>query len=221
MLGADKKLWLFGMAHLSDLETSDGPSDDDFVQVIEAAQRESGFPSGPVAYIPNGFTQEVEPDFRMVSLRPPGALNLEMKLGLGIAGFVVVGLARDDLFEDGVTRPGGVLLSDFESVIADTYALTAATAEATAYTGPVDVAFTILRGENLPPCTLYSLDHETGEFVVENSELRRFEPLTASYVITEPVSAAGSAHMSESMNKVASRLARRFNQSRPQLLPDA
>ena len=154
-LGAEQKVWLYGMAHLLNLPVESQPTDDDFVDVLVRAQADSDFPSGPVAYIPNGFTQEVEPEFRMVTLRSPAAPHLEMKVGLGIAGFVAVGLTRSDTFEDGRVRPAAVLLSDFESVLADTYALVAATAAAAAYTGPVEVAFTILRGDGLPPrrCT--------------------------------------------------------------------
>lgn len=217
-LGFNERVWLYGMAHLVDLPVESEPTDDHFVRVIDAAQAESDFPSGPVAYIPSGFTQEVEPEFRMVSLRPAAAPHLEMKLGLGVAGFVAVGLTRSDMFEDGASRPAAVLLSDFESVISDTYALTVATATEASYTGPVELAFTILRGEALAPSTLYSLDPETGEYVVENSGLHRFEPLTARFELTEPLTGGASPEVTTSLDKVARKLARRFNQSRPQLL---
>lgn len=217
-LHADEKLWLYGMARLVDLPMDSEPTDADFVRVIDAAQAQSDFPSGPFGYIPSGFTQEVEPEFRMVSLHADAAPHLDVKIGLGVSGFVAVGFSRSDTFEDGIRRPGGVLLSDFESVLADTYALTVATAAEIGYTGPVEVSFTILRGEELPPCTLYSLDPETGDFLVENSRLSRFEPLMDEFVITAPLDDAPSEEVEASLDAMARRLARRFNQNRPQLL---
>lgn len=217
-LHADEKLWLYGMARLVDLPLESEPTDEDFVRFIDAVQAQSDFPSGPFGYIPSGFTQEVEPEFRMVGLHADAAPHLDVKIGLGVSGFVAVAFSRSDMFEDGVRRPGGVLLSDFESVLADTYALTVATAAEIAYVGPVEVAFTILRGDALPQCTLFSLDPETGDFLVENSRLLSFEPLMDEFVITAPLNGGASAEVEASLEAVARRLARRFNQSRPQLL---
>lgn len=154
--------WIIGVAHLVcvPFETS---LDEHAVQsVLRVASATVEFPSGPVSFIPAGYEQHPKDDYRLIKLAGASAPHLEMHIGVGIAGFVAVGFTRSDVFDDGSLIPGGVLLTDIESVIADTYTLSVATAVELGYTG--DINFVFLIADDRPEVTpqFFTLDEDTG-----------------------------------------------------------
>ncbi|WP_226345465.1 hypothetical protein [Agilicoccus flavus] len=76
-----------------------------------------------------------------------------------------MGFTRSDVFDDGVARPGGVLLTDAEALVADAYVLALASALELGYFGPIDVVFEVAHERPGVPLTYYTLDDETGDLL--------------------------------------------------------
>lgn len=162
-LDVQERVWAVGVAHLVDIPEIREFSDEEVKLVIDLAQELADFPSGPVGYLPGGADRTTEEDYRLITLTHPGAPHLQMKIGLGIAGFVAVGLNRSGHFGGGENLPSGVLLSDVESVMADVFTLSMTAAIQMGYFGPIDMAFAISpEGPGATPA-FYALDGATGE----------------------------------------------------------
>lgn len=177
-LDTENRVWLLGLGHLTTIPPVREFSEAEVRQVIAMSREFSEFPTGPVRYSQGGYHEHLEPfGYRMVTLSPPSAPHLEMKFGLGIAGFVAVGLTRSGHLDNGDVEPAAVLLSDFESVMADTYTLAVASALLLGYTGTVDVMFTVsAEGPGRMP-QFFHLDDETGELRRAPSRIGPMEPV--------------------------------------------
>lgn len=133
-LDTQRRPWLLGVAHLVDHPLSGEFSEESVQSVIDIAMATVQSPSGPVDFIPSVFAQTLNTDYRMITLAGDAAPHLELKIGFGIAGVVAVGLTRSDVLDDGSTRPGAVVLTDLESVLADTVTLAIGSAIELGYT---------------------------------------------------------------------------------------
>lgn len=213
-LDIQDRLWVIGVARLADIPEIREFSEAEVREVIDLARETSDFPSGPAGYLPDGVTQELEEDYRLVSLAHPDAPHLQMKLGLGIAGFVAIGLTRTGNFGSGIVDPSGVLISDVESVMADVYTLALTAAVLLGYFGPIDMAFTLSDvGPGAQP-SFYALDETTGRPV------RTFS-LSAPMEVIEDSTALTSESTNETLLADLLALVARFTatiDSAPQLM---
>lgn len=199
-LDTDERLWIVGVAHLVDVPEVREFTADEVNSVIDLAMKHTQFPNGPVGSLVDGFTQTSNPDYRLITLRSDAAPHLEMQLGLGISGYVAVGLTCSGNVGDGVVHPAGVFLSDFESVLADTYSLAVAAAVQLRYLGPIEMVFDLAYDAPQQPFAFYALDEDTGrticvrDGVSEFSELRHRLLLSASstpYSLHQDLNALG------------------------------
>lgn len=207
--------WILGVAHLVDTSPEQEAFDPATIEsVLDLASRTVQFPSGPVGFVAGGYESRPEPDFQLVTLSSAKAPHLELKIGLGIAGFVAVGLTRSDVFDDGVTRPAGALLTDMESVIADTYTLSIASALQLGYVGPIDYGFTVAYDGQGRGLTLYTLDEATGRPVEVVTDGARMAP-SVGRITYSPEKTLVEAHMD--VYEMARGLLARYDRT-PQLI---
>ena len=161
VLDTQQRTWLLGVAHMTDYPSSGEFSEEAVRRVIDIAMSTVQFPSGPIDFIPAGFTQTLNPDFQMITLAGETAPHLELKIGFGIAGVVAVGLTRSDTLDSGATHPGAVVLTDLESVLADTVTLALGSALELAYTGPIDFRFAVAQRRADVEVTFFAIDEDS------------------------------------------------------------
>lgn len=161
-LDIQERAWVIGVAHLVDIPEIREFSEGETQLIIDLARELADFPSGPVGYLPFDLEQELEEDYRLITLTHPSAPHVEMKIGLGIAGFVAVGLTRGGYLGSADLVPSGLLVSDVESVMADVYTLTMTAAVHLGYLGPIDMAFVVSEeGPGAAP-VFYVVDEASG-----------------------------------------------------------
>lgn len=186
LMDTDRRPWILGVAHLADISVDAPAFDAETIDsLLAVASRTVQFPSGPVDFVPGGYDQTLEEGFRLITFRSDAAPHLQQKIGLGVAGLVAVALTRSDVFDDGSVRPASVLLTDAESVVADTYILSLAVALELDYAGPIDFAFLIASdgpGEGL---SVFAMDEETGKLVEVGSDGHRVGP-TSGHIDYSP-----------------------------------
>lgn len=184
-LDTGRRPWIVGIAHLTGVPLDAGEFSREAVEsVIEIATSTVDFPAGPVGYIPSGFVLDYNADYQLIRVVGDGAPHLEMQLGLGIAGFVAVGLTRSDLLDDGTAEPGAVVLSDIESVVADTFVLAIGAALELDYTGDIDYLFSVIDSRADVEPTYFAIDEESGELRRVDTQGRRFEDVESRAAFT-------------------------------------
>lgn len=177
-LDTRRRPWVLGVAHLTGVPGDQAPFDVDTIRsLLDVASSTVHFPSGPLDFVPGGYERRLNDLYELVTFASEAAPQLELKIGFGAAGFVAVAFTRSDVFDDNVTRPGGVLLTDAESVVADTYILAVTSALELGYDGGIDFIFDVVYDRTDPPLTVHALDEHTGQVV----------PVTSSRAVSEPV----------------------------------
>lgn len=205
-LDCAERIWLVGLARLTEVPETREVASEEVQQVIAMCQEMGTFPSGPVGYLPDGYRVDSGDGYRSVSLSSESAPHLEMKLGIGQAGFVALGLTRTGRFDRGYELPSGVLITDMESVMADVYILAIATTALLGHLGRVDMVFAVSGdGPGRTP-SFYALDEDDGSMVCTGQLSSPLPPLRHSFELT-PDTGAESIHLD------LYAVARRFAQS--------
>lgn len=175
-LDTARRPWIVGIAHLVDVPLDAGEFSRSSVEsVIEIATATVDFPSGPISYIPSGYVLDYNADYQLIRVVGEGAPHLEMQLGLGIAGFVAVGLTRSDVLDDGTQQAGAVVLSDVESVVADTFVLAVGAALELDYSGDIDYLVAVVDSRADVEPAYFAIDEESGALRRVDMQGRRFE----------------------------------------------
>lgn len=163
VLDCDRRPWMLGAAHMVNHPLTGEFSEEAVRSVIELAMTTLQFPSGPIDFIPAGFTQTLNPEYRMITLAGDSAPHLELKIGFGIAGVVAVRLTRSDILDDGSCHPGAVVLTDWESVLGDTVGLALGSAIELGYMGPIDFRFTVADRRPDVQLQMFRLEEDTAK----------------------------------------------------------
>lgn len=214
-LDTEVRLWMIGVAHLVDVPEVREFSADEVNSVIDLAMQHTQFPNGPVGSLLDGFSQTLNPEYRLITLHSDAAPHLEMQLGLGISGYVAVGLTRSGDFGGGVRHPSGVLLSDFESVLADTYSLAVGAAVHLNYLGPIEMVFDVAYDAPQQPLAFFALDEATGELMCISEGVDDFPELRHRLVLSAS-STPYSLH--QDLNELGQRFVDQVGWDGPQLV---
>lgn len=186
------RVWLVGVVRLVDT-----PAEVDFTveqaeQVIDIARLTTQFPSGPFDFIPGGYTLVSNPDHRIVTLRSDDVAHLEASFGFGPAGIVATAFSRGDVLDDGSTVPGAVVLTDLESVVADTVIIGCAAAVALGYVGEMEAMIGIGAPEG-KELTFLAIDETHGGLTTVGHDVEEFRPVRDTFHFTLET-AAPEAH---------------------------
>lgn len=214
-LDASERIWLVGLAHLSDAPSSPRPSSAEVEELLGMAQRLTQFPAGPVAYVPGGFEQTATEDYRLVQLVVPAQPHLRMLVGVGADGFIGVALTRSGVAADGSQRPHAVLVADAESVLADTYTLAVTSAVRLGYRGPIDVRFAVSGAGPGSRPEFFAIDPESGALVRTTARTTPLPPLRHRLEFTDSSTAAA---LHDDLVALAHRFAQGVGASGPQLV---
>ncbi|MDO5627167.1 MAG: hypothetical protein Q4G43_02490 [Mobilicoccus sp.] len=187
------RIWLMGIVRLNDT-----PLDVDFtaeqaVEVIDLARVTTQFPSGPFDFIPGGYTLVNNPDHRIATLHSDEVPHLEASFGFGPGGIMATGFSRGDILDDGTPAPGAVVLTDLESVIADTVVLGCAAAVTLGYTGPMEAMIGIGAPDGAT-LTYLEVDDMQGGLVALDRDVEEFRPVRGTFAFTLE-SVARDAHV--------------------------
>lgn len=215
-LDAERRVWLVGVAHLADVPEIREMAPGEVTEIIHVANTTVDFPSGPVGFVDGGFTVEDNPDYALLTLASASAPHLELKLGLGMAGFVAVGLTRTDVLDDGSHWPGAVLLSDVESVLADIVQLGIAAALRIGYWGPINLLIKVADRRPEASLSVLTVDEETGRAVLLRELPSGESPTVLGTMSYTAESTPRSVHAE--LRAVAEQLATQFGAPEPQLI---
>lgn len=217
-LNTGDRPWLVGVAHLAEMPLDAGEFAPEAVQsVIDIARSTVGFPTGPLHYSPSeAVVVEANPEYQLIRVRSDDQPHLEMQLGLGIAGFVALGLTRSDVFDGGSSEPGGVIIADLESVIGDLVVLAIGSALELGYRGPIDLAINVVDTRPGVELVYYAIDDETGGLVRADVGGRPFEPLLDRLMFLDDT---GPRDVHAAMRQIAVRLSGQFGVG-PQLVSE-
>ncbi len=184
-------------------------------RAFDISSEVTSFPSGPLSYQPGGYDVGYEQgeSRRIFRLSSPGLPQLRMNVSWAPAGFVSVAFSNDTRLP-GSSR-AGLLLADFESVLADTYVMCAATAYLTRYSGLIDFAFTVFDERPDPVLDLYAIHEVTGE-LHKTSECLGGITLIEHMLEFNP--GIGACEVHDDMFAVACRVAPHFGVTWPQLV---
>ncbi|WP_168582465.1 hypothetical protein [Gephyromycinifex aptenodytis] len=212
------RIWILGVGRL--VEAYDAPefSEDDLRQILSVAADSVVFPSGPVRYLPQGYQQQVQPEYRLITYSSPQAPHLQMTLGLGASGFAAVALTRSGVLPTHEHDPCAVLLTDLESILADTFTLSVTTAAYTGYFGPIEMAFAVSGDGPGSTPNVYTVDGESGELICA----ARFDnPLPPLYHGSELTADSTIESLYTELLDVAAQAAQLIGVDEPQLLTPA
>ena len=182
-LDTDARLWILGLAHITELNARNPPLVDEIEQVLDLCRSSMDFPAGPVRYHAQGWELIEAETFRALVLTPPEAPHLQLRIALGRDGVVGVAMTRSGR-ADGVDDPSAALLTDLEAVLADLYSVTLTVALTVGRRCPIDMR--LLIPENGPGATptYYAPDDQTGELVPLRRNKKPFKPIDHRYEIT-------------------------------------
>lgn len=217
VLDTHRRAWLIGVAHLAGLPPETEFGQQDAREVLDVAGRTSAFPSGPVSYVDGGYEIASHPDYLGTTVRGPSAPHLELQLGLGTAGFVAVGFTRTGILDDGTECPGAVLLSDCESVIADTWTLAIGAALQIGYRGRIEACFAIAYTREDETVPIFALDDDTGVPVARGTASTDDVPRVVRHLELTDATSAREIHVE--LYSAARDLASFFGSTTPELVP--
>ncbi len=199
-----------------DLRSAPAVGPDDLAQLMLGAFEAGDVPIGPLAYTSTTPTVACSEDGGSLSAyteRSPGEIDVLEALRLEPRRVVVAGARYGWL--PGVPRASShVMLCDLEAILIEVQVYLHRRAELLNYRGRARV--TVGVHTDLPQgVTLRRLDEETGELHPDGLRTRRFWPLSTEFALIDP-----PQRTRRRSYRLATRAARAFGASAPQLLAD-
>lgn len=173
LLDVDRRAWIVGVAHLSDLPLDHPVPDLNTIGAVFGWAREQGlFPTGALNYVADADATLLAKDIVTMTFRhkdSDGGDFLEVMVGFGAAGFVALGMTRTGNLGRERGRPADVLVTDVEAACLDLGVIGTLTAQMLGYTGPIDMGLSL--SDQIPgrPLCLRSFD-EAGELRPPSTE---------------------------------------------------
>ncbi len=215
LLDTDRRAWVIGIAWLAEEGRGRRPQAEDVDPVLRACRETEEFPCGAMGYVTMDGEPEINETYRMAAMhhRRDGADYLDIRIALGVEGFLGYGFTRSGVLADGPGQPNHVLLSDVEATIADLAMLSAFSAAHLGYQGPVETVIGISWTGEPEPLRLRALDPETGELGA-GVEAAAFEPVFGSFGTDADYGTQYGVVL-----RMATEAAQQFGISEPQLMP--
>lgn len=213
---ARERAWIIALAHMAEMPAERVFTVEEARDVIDVCDATAVFPSGPVGLTAGGFDIEENPDFQLINLSVASAPHLRYQIGFGNAGFVALGLTRSGVIDEGITRAGAVLLSDYESVLGDVVTVGIAAALQLGYTGRIDFHVWIAYAAPGATCTYYALDAENAQLYVTGESSPDESPVVHGGMVLEESTTPRQIHTE--LYALGCGLAASFGVPEPQLI---
>lgn len=180
-----QRVWIVGVARLTDLEDLGKVTSDDALRLVEDARELGFYPLGRAAYLPESLTPAVVPE-------EYAAAGLETSQGehYDYRGVIGLGTCRDlavaESYRLQVDDRDGVLLSDVEAMVADLLTLAYVRAMHVDYRGRIDMLVTLADDGVSHDPGLWRVDEASGAELPTGRHTSDFGTITFSTAASAP-----------------------------------
>lgn len=183
MLDTQERLWIVGVSHITAASSYHAPFVGEAEQIFDLCRSAMDFPACPIEFRPGSWEEVDTQDYRGISLSPPDAPHLQLRIVLGREGVVGVGLTRSGRF-DTCEEPRAVLLADIEAVMADLYSVTLTVALTAGLICPIDMMFFIPEAGPGKAPIYYARKPDSAELALLRRDNKPFKRIDHRYEIT-------------------------------------